>query len=175
MTFLQHQPLRRHLRNSPAERNVDVDLVKGQLLSLCSLGVQNMSVFTLDERTNEKPILDLFLYQRRNVRETEYSEENATLFQKVQKPCPFPPHHDYSRDGHHQEKGRKKKSIQPAFWVVTGELSCESVLTTSDPLRIISSLPTGDFCSFPANQSGKHGFSLGDTLKANKNPSLQRK
>lgn len=43
MPFLQHQelpsPRGDNMRNSPAEKNVDVDLVKGQLLFLCSLGV----------------------------------------------------------------------------------------------------------------------------------------
>lgn len=65
------------------------------------------------------------------------------------------------------------KSIFLAFWVVTGDLSCESVLTTSDTLWVISSLPTGDFCSFPANSLGKHRFASGDTLKASTNPGLQ--
>lgn len=48
-------------------------------------------------------------------------------------PCPFAPRHEYGRDGHCQEKGGKKiliKSILAVFWVVTGELSCESMLAT---------------------------------------------
>ena len=75
------------------------------------------------------------------------------------------------------EKKKKKKilikSSLPTFWLVTGDLSCESMLTASDTWRLISSLPTSDFCSFPVNSLGKQGFAQGVTLKADTNPGLQ--
>lgn len=81
-------------------------------------------------------------------------------------------------DGYHRGGGGKGKKILvksslPTFWLVIGDLSCESVLTASDMLWLISSLPTSDFCSFPVNSLGKQGFAWGDTLKADTNPGLQ--
>lgn len=59
-------------------RNVDVGLVKGQVLFLCSLGQRNTSVSTLGERTNENPILAVLFIS--DVKGTEHSEQDATLF-----------------------------------------------------------------------------------------------